>query len=705
MSTSTPRRSSTDPNIESARPTKRSLSCSVNNIPKPKSIPNLLNDIKANLQYRAESKITRIATWNINNGFDHLAIASIMAKHDLDILALQGPRISYSTKDDVWISTMRKELRKCKYELITSQFSYIVFDEQTSGAALASIIRQASKINGRLLSVTFKSNDVWEVHTIISIYAVTNAKSKKKYANSHKSRQDVNHKLIKALTDEINYLQATFGDAPITIVGDYQDTIHDDQRDNIGIVGRKKLPNGPLQLLLNLGFQSAYHMMHPNNQQVTRWNGSRTAGRHIDLQLLNDSAASLLVSIRIDDSDIRNHITSDHLIVIADYTIEKAQQSIVNSYRTKIKFRKIAGIKMKCTKKTTRCLLTSSAISSFNLAFDESQFLSCMVQDERKMLEKWQHEANSDTIHDILSNLEASILALETETLLEDCKFNEFYDSATSSVQRKLVERNLSRRAQLDGIYNKFQSAIYQLASSIKIISFENRHVDALCTQQAMRTGKIKRYGDNIINLTAPTSKLQSALGDLKKAEATLRNFQHSTETSVNHHTETHPTVQESLCSLSKNAASFDNFINAFSQRSRNQEEQIDRENAVSNHRKLDPYSGRWNECKFSSDICKNLLSQTNQILKENAVKQHVGLKQLDQSSVDDDHWSNVQHWWNGPDLAILAKSPDIDINTPAIADAIQNALAQTRKLKKQAMAVLISNKEKGLIHDSRMNQ
>lgn len=166
---------------------KRPLECPVNVVPKAASQASLLTDIKANLHSRAERKITRIATWNINNGFDHLAIASIMAKHDIDVLALQEPRISVSTKDDVWISTMRKELRKCKYELITSQFSYIIFDEQTSGAALASVVRQVSKVHGRLFSVTFTSNDVWEVHTIISIYAVTNAKSTKKYANSRKS--------------------------------------------------------------------------------------------------------------------------------------------------------------------------------------------------------------------------------------------------------------------------------------------------------------------------------------------------------------------------------------------------------------------------------------------------------------------------------------------------------------------------------------
>jgi hypothetical protein len=81
---------------------------------------NMLNNIKENLHSRAERKITRIASWNVNNGFDHLALATLMAKNDIDILAIQEPRISTSPKDDVWISNMRKELRKCKYELLTS---------------------------------------------------------------------------------------------------------------------------------------------------------------------------------------------------------------------------------------------------------------------------------------------------------------------------------------------------------------------------------------------------------------------------------------------------------------------------------------------------------------------------------------------------------------------------------------------------------
>ena len=395
---------------------------------------DLLHNMQANLHSRAKRKITRIATWNINNGFDHLAIASIMAKKDIDILALQEPRISYSTTDDVWISTMRKELRKCKYEIITSQYSYLIFDEQTAGPALASIIRQSSQINGRLLSVTFKSNDIWEVHTVISLYAVTNAKSGKKYARSQNSRKAVSAKLTKALNDEICYLQETFGDAPITIVGDYQDTVYSDSRDNIGIIGRKPNPKGPLQLLLNLGFQSAFHMKHPNKQQVTRWNGSINAGRHIDLQMLNDSAASLLVTVKIDDTDIRNHITSDHLIIIADYNIQKVEQVIIDSYRTKINFRKIAGIKMKCKKKILKCTITSSEKSCYSITFDDTQFMSCMVQDELTMLDRWQHEANSDKFDQLLTNLENSMYALEHDINLEDNKFNSQFDSDISHV-------------------------------------------------------------------------------------------------------------------------------------------------------------------------------------------------------------------------------------------------------------------------------
>ena len=43
--------------------------------------------------------------------------------------------------------------------------------------------------------------------------------------------------------------------------------------------------------------------------------------------------------------------------------------------------------------------------------------------------------------------------------------------------------------------------------------------------------------------------------------------------------------------------------------------ENIANEIAVSTHRKLDTFSGRWDECSFSSGICKSLLSQTNEIL------------------------------------------------------------------------------------------
>ena len=293
-----------------------------------------------------------------------------------------------------------------------------------------------------MLSVTFKSNDIWEVHTVISLYAVTNAKSGKKYARSHNSRKDVNAKLAKALNDELCYLQEMFGDAPITIVGDYQDTVHSDPCDNIGITGKKPNPKGPLQLLRNLGFQSAFHMKHPNKQQVTRWNGSKNAGRHIDLQMLNDAAASLLVSVKIDDTDIRNHITSDHLIIIADYNIEKAEQVIIDSYRTKINFRKIAGIKMKCVKNSLKCLTSNADIISYNVLFDDNQFMSTMVQDQQKVLDKWQNAADSDTMTQLIASLEYSMTELENDAAFEDRDSNTDFVSTSSNVQRKLVEWN-----------------------------------------------------------------------------------------------------------------------------------------------------------------------------------------------------------------------------------------------------------------------
>jgi hypothetical protein len=133
--------------------------------------------------------------------------------------------------------------------------------------------------------------------------------------------------------------------------------------------------------------------------------------------------------------------------------------------------------------------------------------MSLMVQDQLKLLERWQNAATSNDTNDILTALENSMQALEHSTLSEDTIINAIYDIDTSTVQRKLVERNLERRSHLDSIYNSFQKALYQIAVSLKIVSTENKQVDALCTRQMIKTKKTKRYGENIINLTAPTSK------------------------------------------------------------------------------------------------------------------------------------------------------------------------------------------------------
>ena len=84
-----------------------------------------------------------------------------------------------------------------------------------------------------------------------------------------------------------------------------------------------------------------------------------------------------------------------------------------------------------------------------------------MVQDQLKMLEKWQNEAITSTMNDILTMLEQSMQALDIDTALEDGNFNEHFIFNSSTVQRKLVSRNPERRAHLDSIYNAFQKALY----------------------------------------------------------------------------------------------------------------------------------------------------------------------------------------------------------------------------------------------------
>ena len=491
----------------------------------PKTKFDLISSIKKNLHSRAQRKVTCIASWNVNNGFDHLAIASIMLKQDIDIFAIQEPRISNSSKDDIWLNTMRKELRKCKLEIITSQFSYLIFDEQTSGAALASVIRHVSKVHGRILSVTFKSNDHWEAHSVISVYAVTNPTSGKKYLTSRSSRKDVNAKVTKALQDEISYLRETFGEAPISIIGDFQDTIHEDHRDNIGIIGKKIHPNSPLQLLLNERFTSAFHSIFPDTQQVTRWNSSKTAGRHIDLQMMNASAASLLQNVSIGSEIAQNKIRSDHLIVIADYNISKPEQDNVDNYRKRVNFKKISGIKMRCSTKISKCPSTDHQLKEYDLTFDDSQFMSGVAQNAKTNLRKWQEASATRHMLVTLNAIELQMDQLEADVMHEDNAFNEFYDPDTSVTQQKLVERTIARRLKFDIAFSTYQNAITQVAASIKIVNDENKHIDALCLRHHMKQDKIKSYGDLIFNQATPTSKIRSALGDLKNAEATLRNL------------------------------------------------------------------------------------------------------------------------------------------------------------------------------------
>ena len=108
-----------------------------------------------------------------------------------------------------------------------------------------------------------------------------------------------------------------------------------------------------------------------------------------------------------------------------------------------------------------------------------------------------------------------------------------------------------------------------------------------------MKLTKVKNYGDLVINLHVPTSMIRSALGDLKNAEATLRNLSRnafrapqeenlnsiSPEDNDNTNNTTSSSgipvrkvalnrqeIQDSFKALSKNLASLPNLHNGFAQ-------------------------------------------------------------------------------------------------------------------------------------------
>ena len=69
-----------------------------------------------------------------------------------------------------------------------------------------------------------------------------------------------------------------------------------------------------------------------------------------------------------------------------------------------------------------------------------------------------------------------------------------------------------------------------------------------------------------------------------------------------------------------------------------------------------------------------------------------------------DDSWSNINDWWNGPDLLHLASASEDEINSNDLHHILKQAISNVRKLRTKAFHVLLHNKENNLSHDARMN-
>jgi len=162
--------------------------------------------------------------------------------------------------------------------------------------------------------------------------------------------------------------------------------------------------------------------------------------------------------------------------------------------------------------------------------------------------------------------------------------------------------------------------------------------------------------------------------------------------------------IRKSIKSLATNSKSLQNLTDGINHLNEMHDENTRNEAAVSQHRILDSFSGRWNDSRFTTDIFHKLISQTNSILKENNVKQQVGIKQLDNSSSYEDQCPSINQWWNGLDLETITHLPDSELTHLSLHDSIHQAIKNVRQLRKKAFHALIHNKDYLLMHDARMN-
>ena len=443
----------------------------------------------------------KLGTFNIQNKFDHDTAAELFIREEMTFLALQEPFAHSKMQEDSWSAFQKLEMQNARITSYFTKYQVIMFDSWKWGGKI--IQEFESFAHGRVTSIAFDLGDKQRIN-IISVYASTKEAFAGSSNNDAQNEED-NLNSTAELIDEIkgNIAHKYPGICTI-IMGDLQETLSTNDRDNIGACRYKTPSNGILKMLQS-SHQSIVRQFTEGKPYITRI--GREGGRGIDhiLTPIKQEFSTWFVDANIHRNVGNSYFPSDHSLLICHMDRKDHNNAEDGECLRSYDYNKIFRIK-----------LARTGSNKDELILDENQFKACeKFRNQQELYGKIQKLTGdtSDTTDYLIGDIEKRASSL--------CK-RLWYEGLVQKVdgsENKLVEIADSHAVEIAHIIGRFNNSIKDVMQTLDLVKDNCQNDTAANIRGRLRKRKGFKHFDNL----PITTKLRYLRGALQRKERSAK--------------------------------------------------------------------------------------------------------------------------------------------------------------------------------------
>jgi len=322
-----------------------------------------------------------IGSFNVRNKYSHVTAGELLIKEKLTFLSIQEPYASSHKVTESWKAFQKLELQSARIACYETPYQIILFDSWKWGGKV--FLPFQSLQYGRIASIGFDLGDKLQIG-IISVYAPS-----KDSKNIHFSESDT-HPTMKVTNNLVQKLlskwKANHPNMVTIILGDFQETISDLDRDNLGAYRIRPTADGVLTGV-NHSHDSIVRQMNPHTPYVTRFGQEGARGIDHIFFPSDKKFEGICGDAKIQRDVGANYFPSDHSLITCSISRTGQNNNCDGLGKAKYDYSKLFSIK-----------LQQQGTRGEDLTFDHSQFKDCQkFKDQLALFKEIQKKNNGES--------------------------------------------------------------------------------------------------------------------------------------------------------------------------------------------------------------------------------------------------------------------------------------------------------------------